>query len=267
MSDYFKDPRLNASTLKCFAGQDYSPAVALQKWKGPRTQTKALSLGSLTHAFVEGRGELPEGTILKERDEESEGLGAEFILSPFDDFRKKDARDWKAGLPEGLTPIKPSELIQARDMAHSLLNKIEAPYSGILLDPESQREKEYYTDRLKAKLDLVSKSGLMCLEVKTTRHSTWSDIKRDFDRMAYHLQIFQYHKVSQVQTIAAVIVSSVAPYPVFQAPCSDDYLEYGEWEFNRAFERYQIWKDCHPEEVPVTEETLGAPNWWLNREK
>lgn len=249
--EYFADPRINASTLKLFAGKKFNAATAVHAMKTPRASTKAMDIGTIVHAFIEHEGKEPPG----------------FVLSPYDSFRTKESKEWRdEQIANGVIVLKDEEFEQARNMAHNLLEKIEEPYRTLLTSSTTEREKAFYNDTHKALLDLISPSGLIGADVKTTRHSNWEDVKRDFDAMFYHLQFYHYKKMSNCEEFCAFIVSSVEPYPVFQAPCSDDYLAFGAWEFDRAQDRFNRFAKYEVDDLLVSEHVLEAPQWFLKME-
>jgi hypothetical protein len=230
---YFNDPRLNASTLKLFSGRDFDPLVAVHKMRNPSGPTPAMALGTAVHSIVEHLGS-------------TEGL----IVSPYDNFRTKEAQLWKAEHPEYLTS---EDLLKAERMASRILSVCDEAHS-----PSALREEEFYTDDYKALLDLVLDSK--GIDYKTTAATSASQFERDCIKYGYALQAYHYLMVAELDSFEFIAVSSVEPHPVWRFTCAPDFIEYGKQQWHEAFERYTAYKDMVIEPSKETYE-LKAPPW------
>lgn len=229
---YRQDPRINASLLKLFNGS-LDLRIARYKAIQPSFATDAMNLGSAVHDLLEN------DMVLSDR----------FIQSDFKDFKTKAAREWKQEMKDtGKIILKDSELTQAVDMALEV--KSNAPAWMF----EGQHEKPFYTDEFKALLDAVN--GKRGVDWKTSQATSLEQWERDALKYGYHLQAYHYMMTAQLEEFWFVVVSSVAPYPVWVLKCSDSFLAHGQEVWERAYANY----NASPEQVKIGD--LDAPRWW-----
>jgi hypothetical protein len=219
MEAYRQDKRLNQSLLKNFLTHDYS--IAMEKISEPPTPAK--ELGSLVHGIIELRGAVPYN----------------YEVSPYADFRKKEAREWKADKQaQGITIVKQDELDQALAMANNVLHNSTPTLKAIINSEESKREQAFYNSEHKALLDCVSADGTVGIDYKTTSATSIEEFTRDVRKYHYDLQAAHYINLSYVIDFYFIAVSSVKPHPVWCFKCSDSFIDGGQHKLGKALDRY-----------------------------
>ena len=219
MDAYRQDKRLNQSLLKNFLTHDYS--IAMEKINEPSTPSK--ELGSLVHGIIELRGAVPYN----------------YEVSPYADFRKKEAREWKAEKQaQGISIIKQDELDQALAMANNVLHNSTPTLKAIINAGNSKREQAFYDSEHKALLDCVSADGTIGIDYKTTSATSIEEFTRDVRKYHYDLQAAHYINLSYVIDFYFIAVSSVKPYPVWCFKCSDSFIDGGQHKLDKALDRY-----------------------------
>ena len=219
MDPYRQDKRLNQSLLKNFLIHDYQ--IAMEKINEPSTPSK--ELGSLVHGIIELRGAVPYN----------------YEVSPYADFRKKEAREWKAEKQaQGISIIKQDELDQALAMANNVLHNSTPTLKAIINADDSKREQAFYDSEHKALLDCVSADGTVGIDYKTTSATSIEEFTRDVRKYHYDLQAAHYINLSYVIDFYFIAVSSVKPYPVWCFKCSDSFIDGGQHKLDKALDRY-----------------------------
>jgi hypothetical protein len=231
--EYWKVKKISASLLKIFSGRDFDQMVSVHKMRTKSIPSPAMALGTAVHSIVENLGR-------------TEGL----IVSPYDNFRTKEAQLWKAEHPDYLTS---EDLLKAERMASRILSVCEEAHS-----PAALREEEYYADDYKALLDLVL--GSKGIDYKTTAATSANQFERDCIKYGYALQAYHYMMVAELESFDFIAVSSVEPHPVWRFTCAPDFIEYGKQQWHEAFDRYTAYKDIVIEPSKETYE-LKAPPW------
>lgn len=240
MSDYFSDPRINASTLKLFSGRDFSPALALHKLRNPSAPSAAMQLGTAVHSYLEHKGQ----------------FGPDVLISPFDSFRTKEAQQWKKD-NDGKIILTNDEAAKAFQMGENIRTLSPEPILSMIHSPDAEVEKECYTPRFKAKLDLICNGA--GIDYKTTNATNAAQFVRDCNNYGYALQAAFYCMVAGLSDFYFVAVSSAEPHEVFAFKCGKSYLQWGDELVVEALKRYNTWKDV--EIVRPELLTLEAPAW------
>lgn len=243
MNKYRQDQRINASKLKYFAGDNFEPMMALDKIRNPSPPSDAMKLGTLVHLFVEHKLSLPMVTN-------------QIKVSPYENFRKKEAQEWKKENPDYYTS---AQLDQALDMARQIIK----------VTPEAKSDKaimeqDFYKGEYKALLDCVIDG--VGYDWKTTSATDAHQWIRDANNYHYALQAYHYQMVADLKEFEFCAVSSIKPYPVWRFKCTPEYLEYGKHLWDQAVERFNRYIDAEIE--PSYEViSLDAPRWFNPDEK
>lgn len=245
---YRKDPRINASTLKKFVNDDLDPAIAMWQLKNPSPPSEAMLLGTMVHSIIENLGDAPEGVQ----------------VSPFDSYRSKEAKTWKEQMEaDGQIIVTEATLDKAYTMANNVLQLTPSSVYEIIHDPDSGREKAFFTDDLKALVDCISRTGDTVLDYKTTGATSSGKFMKDCWNYGYALQAYHYMKVTGAVNFVFVAVSSVAPHPVWTLQCTPKFIEWGGTLWRKAMARYKQAKaECLGLDVRMSVlEELDKPYW------
>lgn len=228
--EYRATKKTNASTLKPWLSD---PRRAYHLEHNPREDTASMSLGRAVHKLLEHKLNHDAVTV-----------------SPYSDYRKKEAREWRDANPDA---IKAEEFNQAMAMAKSLYDSFNP--DTLHHYHEGEHEKAFYTDERKALVDLVY--GPHLYDFKTTSATDLRGCIKDCSTYHYDLQAAFYLDVCEAESFTFLFVSSVAPYATFHLKCSKDYLAYGREQYKKA---EKTRGNYIPDTSPITHE-LERPYW------
>lgn len=170
---------VNWSTLKAMAD---SPAHYLAALHTERKSTKPLTVGSLIDC------------LLFTPDQ----LGAKFAISPFENFKKKEAQEWRdAKMDAGLSVVTPYDVDEARTLADAVRAH---PVARKYLDAGRYQVPMVWTDEAtglacKGLADLLAGPYVMggfLVDGKSTVSAAKRKYLRDFAKMKYHCQLAHY---------------------------------------------------------------------------
>jgi hypothetical protein len=204
--EYFADPRINASTLKLFAGRDFEPLIALHKMKHGMKESQSMALGTGLHEVMEV------------------GIEAK--------FEAINAAFKTAGPRE-------NAIEKAKAMATSIRQKI--PLDILMMIESGEKEKAVFSGEYKAMFDVLCNG--VGIDYKTTNADSRSEFERDFFKYNYHIQDFHYRKVGQLNRMIYIVVSTSEPHPVWIYETTTSCQIYGNQEWSEALERYHHYKD------------------------
>lgn len=218
-----------------------------------KPSTRAMDLGSVTHALALGKG-------------------AKFSISPFDDYRTKDARQWRDDtIAEGLIPIKASEYADAKAMADIIKAKINHALGGA----DYQTEVPFFWQEgdtwACGMLDVWCEEKLVAIDPKITKiigkrarahmvNIGW-DIQSAWYRRGLDAIFPQY--AGRIR-FANLLIKPDAPYTHRLLTINEAWRQSAEMECERAL---RIFQECmatnnwpgYPDEIEV----LDAPSWTL----
>ena len=219
------------------SGIDY--AVANKKGMLEPPSSKAIDLGELAHMFVLG------------------GDADCFVVTPYTDFRTKEARDWKAGQIEAGKTIVTKEQYDA--IAQIVDNIENHPISKKLLkDKNVKHEIEMYGTledvkvRGKADAMLIENDAMVITDIKTT--AQFDEWKYKSMRRHYDLQAATYSLIGAAsQGISKAltnfyfcVVETVKPYRVQYHHAGQEFLEHGETKLADCLRQIKDFGDKEP---------------------
>ena len=249
--DYYKDGAtpenwagyVSKSMLFDFAKSPY-------KWlhSKKRESTPAMDFGRLVHAIALT----------------PEDLG-EFVKSPFDNFRTKEAQAWKAQAAEsGVTVVSDEDFDRAHDISKKFWeNKVKdgacevAVYSQI------------GDTRLKGMIDFVPASSKSLIDLKTTANIDGLDgLTRIVTSRGYHWQAALYLDLWNAATgetrndFLFCFVETSAPYETAWVNIDEDLIQRGRTGYMNALAK---WNECvrlnkFPRQIEGIQ-TISAPKW------
>ena len=183
--EYRRNPRLNVSTLKLYIQNEASIAYAMEL--EPNEPSEAMKLGTAVHKLIE--------TNLQYR----------IPVSPFENFRTKEAQTWKASHPDAM---KEEDAMQALSMASRVLGAFPDLRCGSFEVP-------CYNDHNKALVDYISKDVRYSLDWKTTSATTLDQFRRDANKYLFEMQAAWYMPLAHAQDFYFVGISTAKPHPLF----------------------------------------------------
>ena len=238
-SDYHQRPEWSYSQMKVILDSGIDYAVAAKKGKLPGPSSKAIDLGELAHMFVLG------------------GDPDIFVVTPYSDFRTKEAREWKA---EQLDAGKTIVTKEQYDAIAQIVDNIENhPMSKKLLKGENvKHEIEMFATaedvRLRGKADalLIEGDHMIVTDIKTT--AQFDEWKYKSMRRHYDLQAAVYSLISAASqkinpssvNFYFCVVETVAPYRVQYHHASLEFLEHGERKLADCLSKIKEFGDREP---------------------
>lgn len=219
------------------SGIDY--AVANKRGDLPGPCSKAIDLGELAHMFVLG------------------GDAEIFAVSPYSDFRTKEARDWKSKtIAAGKTIVTNDQY----DVIAKIVDNIEKhPRSQKLLKGKNvKHEIEMYATaediKLRGKADalLIDGDSMIITDIKTT--AQFDEWKYKSMRRHYDLQAATYSLIGAASqkinpsfvNFYFCVVETVAPYRVQYHHASAEFFEHGETKLARCLKEIKDFGDKDP---------------------
>jgi hypothetical protein len=221
------------------------------------SDTKATTFGRMAHALcIEGR------------------FPSDVVISPYDDFRTKEAQAWKAAQVEkGLTVFKQAEIDDVYAMAERLAREPmvrDGLFSGPLEVTVAARDPETGIWML-ARPDSLPTDTIWG-DYKTTESADPEDLRWAIKRYGYHCQAaFSAEVIARatgrvLETFVLIAQEKKKPFVVTIAPIDDASVEWGARQNRLALRRlaHCIEKDHWPgySDGPVT---VGLPAFELKR--
>lgn len=247
--NYHNRPEWSYSQMKVILDSGIDYAVAAKQGKIPKPASKAIDLGQLAHMFVLG------------------GDPDAFVVSPYADFRTKEARNWRDEALEACRVIVTQEQY---DAIGAIVDNIEKhPRSKELLKGKNVRhEVEMFAKvngiDLRGKADAILTEEIFDVQNNVdVKKMTITDIKTtaQFDewkyksmRRHYDLQAAVYSLISSksLEVPAAMtqfyfcVVETVAPYRVQYHFAGTAFLEHGEQKLVKCLEAIKEFGDREP---------------------
>lgn len=240
--DYHNRPEWSYSQMKNILAHDIDWAVAAKRkmFDGELDPSgKAIDLGELAHMFVLG------------------GDAGVFVVTPYADFRTKEAREWKVEqIKAGNTIVTKSQY----DAISQIVDNIEAhPMSKKLLKGSNvKHEIEMFATaedvKLRGKADamLIDGDSMVITDIKTT--AQFDEWKYKSMRKHYDLQAALYSLIgaaSQKISPSSVnfyfcVVETVVPYRVQYHHASLEFLEHGEKKLADCLNQIKEFGDREP---------------------
>lgn len=236
---YHDRPEWSYSQMKLIIDSGIDYAVAAKKKMLPSPCSKSIDLGELAHMFVLGG----DATI--------------FAVTPYSDFRTKEARDWKAEqLEAGKTIVTKDQYDAIAQIVDNIENH---PMSKRLLKGKNvKHEIEMYATaegvKLRGKADalLVDGDALIITDIKTTaQFDEWKykSFRRNYDLQAatYTLIGSAAMKLSPSMTnFYFCVVETVAPYRVQYHHAGLAFVENGERKLADCIRQIREFGDKEP---------------------
>lgn len=207
----------------------------------------AMSDGRLLHALI------------------AERLGGEptkFVVSPYDNYRTKEARNWRDSQPDDVSIVSEDKIdhynkIVDRLIAHPIMKL----YLEGELQPELLVEKQVNGFNVKGYIDLVAKVD----DSKTV--FDWKFINsRSFDKFTkealwshYDLQSAVYDFLVEPTSVMYVAIENEVPHRIKVFNCDSSFLESGADKFDKAL---KVVKKANWREPNFDIEELGELRDW-----
>jgi hypothetical protein len=248
--DYHRGPGISSSGLKRLL-PPYTPAHYRY---GEYATSAAMDFGKVAHRLVLGDGD-------------------SFAVSPFDSFRSKEAREWKAEQEaQGVVIVSEAELATAQAMAAAVHAH---PTAGPLFDDGKAEQSLYWTDDetgvlCRARVDwlrnLVEGRRLIVPDYKSARTAARDPFGRAAADFGYIISARFYLRGCKAlgldpdPVFVLVAQEKVAPYLIGVYTPDDEDLEHADQLISRGL---RLYADCLANDTwpgyPTTVQTLPLP--------
>lgn len=173
--------RISNTMLKCFARsrREYE-GLYVKRERKPDPPTGSQNVGTLTHADLLGEGDV-----------------SRFVVSPFENFKKQVARDWRdEQLNEGREIVTEEQLADVKACVESVRSKI-----GRLLDDDRGRSETYHQwqhadsgldQRCMVDFHVVLSDKIIAPELKTCADETPRGFRKACEDWDYPIQQVHY---------------------------------------------------------------------------
>jgi hypothetical protein len=213
--------------------------------------TDAMSFGQIVHKMALGKG-------------------STFEVSPFDDYRTKDARAWRDDcLANGHIPIKNEQYQDATAMAAIITERIKRALDGAAYETEVPMFWLEGDTWFSAMMDVWSAERCTVIDPKTTANV--HDFQREISKFGYHIQSALYRRgLDQIfphnagrHQFKILPISTDPPYTSRLINISEAWRTGAEMDIERGL---RIFRECeatgnwpgYPEE-----ETMDEPSWQM----
>lgn len=239
LDNYHNRPEWSYSQMKPILDHGIDWAIAAKRGMLPKPDSKSIDLGQLAHMFTLG------------------GDPDAFIVSPYTDFRTKEARNWR---DEALEACKTIVTKEQYDTIAAIVDNIEAhPMSKKLIKGKDVRhEVEMFAKvnsvdlRGKADAILQDENSLTITDIKTT--AQFDEWKYKAMRRHYDLQSAVYSLIggkslgvdANKVKFYFCVVETVFPYRVQYHFAGLPFLESGERKLATCLEEIKKFGDKEP---------------------
>lgn len=227
--DWLDAPSISSSGLRAI--EQKSPAHFFAGWSGnPKSASgysPALSFGSAAHALILG----------------DENFHDRHVISPYDDFRSKAAREWRdEQVANGKQVITSNDLKHIEGMAEKL-----QPFADVFQGDVEQSVVWKRGDVwLKSRMDVRPMSDTLA-DYKTTANSHPGDCERSIAKFGYYQQFalgvegLWATEAQKIQTCLLIFQEKEPPYAVTPIELDQSYIISGARQNARAL---AIFQDC-----------------------
>lgn len=254
-AEYKRLPGMSNSTSKHF---DQSAKHAWNAMMFPQERTDAMLLGNLTDHLL---------------------FGTEFAyaVSPFDEFRSKEAKQWKEDQQSSGKEVFKSPTVDAvRTMAHRIKTHpaaaeiLKTGRAQVGMDWEFEHDGQKMT--VKGLADWVSDEVMCLADLKTTTDASEAEFKKHIVNMGYDAQAALYHDLWQWNTgesiaWAWIVCESEPPHETAVYIADEEILDRGRKVYRARLSKYAevlktgVWAG-YPEAATV----IDLPAWAKERE-
>ena len=212
--DYYSRPEWSFSQMKNIITEGIDYAVAAKRGLLPPPDNKAIDIGQLIH-----------GELLKQ------GTSGQFVVSPYSNFRTKEAREWRD--TQTLLIITEEDFERLSNSCGAIITH--PLYSTLLCGDGIENEKAMFGKiqglPIRGKADAIKKTedGFIICDLKTT--AQFSDWKYKAFRMCYDMQALIYSALTgqfKNTKFYFMVVETVAPYRTAVMLAGENFTDSGE---------------------------------------
>lgn len=228
------DPiNISPSFLSKILSKGYDYAVA-EKLGMIKKDTASMNAGKALHSFISGA---------------FGGKQDEIAISPYENYRTKEAREWRDNTPDNVIIVSQTEA----DLYQKLAERVKFHPEVMMILDDVNIETEKTVERnvngfnVKGVLDIVATKDQVVdvIDWKFVGPQVFDDFARKSLWQNYDLQASTYDFLTNATHIYFVTIENESPYRIKVWHCSPDMLESGADKFDRALKiiKEQDWRE------------------------
>lgn len=272
--DYCALDGINASSLKHYAAEPFSPKTATYNFNKPSEDKPAFRIGRAVHSFLEHKNNQPDNMrtcpveLCKQYvSEEYPGEHDKEVKKIVKELKDNAKIRKEKMLKDGAELFKPSELTNISNMSNAIWT--DPIMNDMLVSDSLLRECTIQVDMLKGMFDVIDPDNATIIDYKTTKHSDPRKIQADAYNYGYHLQAYHYSLLAERHfghpfDFAFAFVCTAAPHETFLYICSQEFIDAGKKVWDISMERLaefgdKVYSDLPGYSTEVLE--LDIPEW------
>ncbi|MAN65327.1 PD-(D/E)XK nuclease-like domain-containing protein [uncultured Hyphomonas sp.] len=199
---------------------------------------------------------------------------SDIVISPYDDFRTKEAKEWKAAQEaDGFTVFKEKDVEDIKGMAARLEQEplMDLALAGGIVEASLIWKDEATGIWIKSRPDMIPNDNILA-DYKTTTSGDKDEIERSIWKYGYHGQMALMAEGMakvlghEMESFSFVFQEKKRPYPVTVAAVTDESIHWGARQNRFALDRLARCLEANDwpsySEGPVT---VGLPPYALKR--
>jgi len=167
------------------------------------------------------------------------GKQDKIAISPYDDFRTKEARDWRDNQPDNVLIIKQKEADLYAELTERVRNhpEVKKILDGATIEAERMVERKVKEYNVKGILDIVAtkKDIVDVIDWKFVSSQVFDGFEKKALYQHYDLQASVYDFLEEPTNVYFVAIENEAPHRIKLFHCDSSFLESGAEKFNKAF--------------------------------
>lgn len=243
-----KSLNLSPSFLSKLYDKGYDYAVG-EKLGLIKKDTKSMADGRLLHGLL------------------SERLGGEKVkiaISTFENFRTKEARNWRDSQPDDVAILSESKMQELNTIVDRVLNHENlVKYLSLPAMPEKTYEKQTNGFNVKGVLDLTVADGKIktVFDWKFCSSKVFDKFTKEALYSHYDLQASVYDFLCEPTNIYFVAIENEDPHRIKVFHCDSSFLDSGAMKFDKAF---QILQEANWRQPNFNIQDIGELMSWEN---
>lgn len=198
-----------------------------------KERTKSMDIGQAVHTALLGKGD-------------------KFIKSPYDDFRSKEAKEWRDSQPSDVIILKSNEFEKIDEIkSHFYAQMMDCGLWGVFESSQNELIAEYEYDGIYtiSMLDAFNENYGVIFDIKTTTDASPDACQRKIIDFGYDLQSTLYKKAVEIirpnltgkVRFIFLFIEVEAPYCLTSIELDNMFQYIGEFKLNKAA---NIWREC-----------------------
>ena len=213
---------LSPSFLSKVYEKGYDYAVGEKLGMFPREDTQAMSDGRLIHALIA---------------EKLGGEKAKIAISPYDNYRTKEARTWRDSQPDDTFILTEEKLKTINEVAERAVNHpvIKPQLENVKVEQIIEKQVNGFNVKGIIDVEIIKPDSKDVIDWKFVSGMNFDGFTKKALYMNYDLQAATYKFLADATLVSFVTIESQPPYRIKVHECNESFLQSGADKFNTAF--------------------------------